>query len=118
MHIFMRAAAQFAEILSFGIRLSMCLTARKQRAYIPQGNALKIDFFLCCAAAHGRVQRPTPGHTALFGLKTLSSDHPLVAWRNISGSWARVGGGAGCEDLGGRVHVAPPPPGPTRQNTL
>ena len=33
-------------------------------------------------AAHGRVHEPTPDFTALFGLKTLSKNPPLVTRRS------------------------------------
>ena len=33
-----------------------------------------------------------PGHTALFGLRTVSKHHPLVPRQTIAGSWAREGG--------------------------
>ena len=41
--------AQFAEIMSFGVHLSMCFTLRKQRAYIPCRNAPE-SFSLHCGA--------------------------------------------------------------------
>ena len=81
MLIHMCTAALF-EILSFGVHLSMCFTVSKERAYIPRYNL----FFPWYGAACGRLQGRTPGSTTVFGLKTLSRNHPLVTQQNIAGS--------------------------------
>ena len=44
MHIYRCNLTHFAEILLLGVHLSMCLTARKKRAHIPQRNMLKHFF--------------------------------------------------------------------------
>ena len=100
MLIYICTAAQSAEILSFGVHLSMCFTVRKERAYIPRRDVPElVVFFLTYAAARGRAQEATPGSMAFLGLKTLSKNHPPVTQQNIAGSWAQV-----C------VQGAPPPP--------
>ena len=51
---------QSAEIQSFCVHLSMCLTMGKKRARIPRHNAPE-NFSSAVRAAHGRAQEPTPG---------------------------------------------------------
>ena len=68
-------AAQLAEI-PFGVHVSMCFTARRERAHIPPRYG----------AAHGHVQELTPGSVALFGWKIVCKNHPLVSQQNTAGS--------------------------------
>ena len=88
-------AAQFAELPSIGVHLSMCFAVRKGRAYVPRRTAPEVVFFLLPGAAHGCVQELTPSATAFSGLTTPSKIHPLVTGQSIAGSWAQEVGSGG-----------------------
>ena len=93
MLICMCTAAQFAEIPSLGVHLPLCFIVRKETACIPRPNTPEFFFLPRYRAAHGCGQEPTPGSTALFGLKTLCKNLPLVTRQHICWFLGTGGGG-------------------------
>ena len=74
------------ECLSFGVHLSMCFTVRKERAYIPRCTTPELFFHVVWVCSWTCADS-----TPLFGLQTLSKNHPLATHQNIAGSLARRG---------------------------
>ena len=87
MLICMCTAAQSAEILSFGVHCAHFHCDKGNGTYAWRNTPE--FFFLWHGDAHGRAQEPTPGSTAVSGVKALSKKHPLVNRQNVAGSWAR-----------------------------
>ena len=81
-HLFVQPS-QIAEIVSFGVHLSMYLTVGKERHMSPDARCRKKISSL-----------PPSGHTALFGLKTLPKNHPPVTRQNIADSCTQPEGAA------------------------
>ena len=90
----MQACRTKFDVCYMTIHLSVCFTVRKEKG-------IHAIFFLWYGAAHGPAQEPTPGSTALFGLKTLSKDHLLVLWQSTGSCPTR---------RAGKWKVVPPPP--------
>ena len=87
MLIYMCIAAQFAELLSFGVHLSMCFTVRKGRAYITW--ALE-TFFPVLRGYSWPCATTTPWTHGIFWRETLSKNH-----RSHGNTLLAQGGGGG-----------------------